>query len=181
MKKGLLIIDIQNDYFPEGGYPLWNTEATLMGIVKAIEKAKKDDVAIILIQHIADSKLGIAPFFNEATDGAAIHKTIIEAAPDAPVVVKKYADSFHQTQLEQTLTELCVTELYICGMMTQNCVTHTAISKQAEKYHVSILQDCCTSVDEMIHLIALNAVSTRIDVTTSSEIFTEYNSDLQIP
>ena len=31
-----------------------------------------------------------------------------------------------------------------------------------EGYKVSILADCCTSVDQMIHNIALNAVSTRI-------------------
>jgi len=46
--------------------------------------------------------------------------------------------------------------------MTQNCVTHTAISKAAEKYSVKILSDCCTTVDQMIHLIALKGVSTRI-------------------
>lgn len=47
-------------------------------------------------------------------------------------------------------------------MMTQNCVTHMAISKAAEKYSVTILPDCCTTVDEMIHNIALHAVSTRV-------------------
>jgi nicotinamidase-related amidase len=55
-------------------------------------------------------------------------------------------------------------------MMTQNCVTHTAISKAAEKYSVKILTDCCTTVNQMIHLIALNAVSTRIALVESSEV-----------
>jgi nicotinamidase-related amidase len=53
-------------------------------------------------------------------------------------------------------------------MMTQNCVTHTAISKLAEKYSVKILSDCCTTVSQMIHLIALNGVSTRIEPTEST-------------
>lgn len=52
-------------------------------------------------------------------------------------------------------------------MMTQNCVTHTAISKAAEKYSVKILSDCCTSVSQMIHLIALKGVSTRVDLVES--------------
>jgi nicotinamidase-related amidase len=47
-------------------------------------------------------------------------------------------------------------------MMTQNCVTHTALSKSAEKYKLTILPECCTTVDQMIHRIALNALSTRI-------------------
>jgi nicotinamidase-related amidase len=25
MSKALLVIDVQNDYFPEGKFPLWNT------------------------------------------------------------------------------------------------------------------------------------------------------------
>jgi nicotinamidase-related amidase len=54
-------------------------------------------------------------------------------------------------------------------MMTQNCVTHTAISKAAEKYDVSILMDCCTTVDEMIHNIALHAVSTRVPLVTAEQ------------
>ena len=56
-------------------------------------------------------------------------------------------------------------------MMTQNCITHTAISKSAEKYNVSILTDCCTTVSEMIHKIALNALSTRVGLVSSSDAF----------
>ena len=54
-------------------------------------------------------------------------------------------------------------------MMTQNCVTHTAISKSAEKYNVVILPDCCTTVDEMIHKIALHALSTRVALVPAGE------------
>jgi nicotinamidase-related amidase len=85
------------------------------------------------------------------------------------VVVKEFADSFEQTNLEETLTTLGVTDLLVCGMMTQNCVTHTAISKAAEKYNVTILPDCCTTVSEILHLIALHAVSTRVNLVPSSE------------
>ena len=60
--------------------------------------------------------------------------------------MKEFADSFERTNLEETLTKLGATELLVCGMMTQNCVTHTAISKAAEKYSVCILVDCCTTV-----------------------------------
>ncbi|WP_026957449.1 cysteine hydrolase family protein [Aliagarivorans taiwanensis] len=161
-KQALLIIDLQNDYFPSGLYPLWNTEQTLSNIKSAIALAQQNDVPVIHIQHISDPALGLAPFFNEGTEGAAIHPEILNAAPDAEVVIKRFADSFEQTRLEAVLSELQVEELLVCGMMTQNCVTHTAISKAAEKYQVSILADCCTTVDEMLHNIALNAVSTRV-------------------
>ena len=170
MTKALLVIDLQNDYFPGGKFPLWNTDLVLQNIERAIEKATAQGIPVIHIQHIANSKMGIAPFFNEGTAGADIHPRILAAAPKAPIVVKEFADSFEKTTLEETLTKLGVNELLVCGMMTQNCVTHTAISKAAEKYSVAILVDCCTTVDEMIHNIALHAVSTRVKLVPSSEV-----------
>ncbi len=170
MTKALLVIDLQNDYFLGGKFPLWNTEAVLESIVGAIEKATGKGIPVVLIQHVANKEMGIAPFFNEGTEGAEIHPRILTAAPDAPVVVKEFADSFERTNLEETLSKLGATELLMCGMMTQNCVTHTAISKAAEKYGVCILADCCTTVDEMIHNIALHAVSTRVKLVPSSEV-----------
>lgn len=169
MTKALLVIDLQNDYFPDGKFPLWNTEAVLNNIEQAISKARDQQIPVIIIQHIASSERGIAPFFNQGTPGAEVHPRILAAAPDAPIVVKEFADSFVKTTLEETLSHLGVTELLVCGMMTQNCVTHTAISKSAEKYQVAILVDCCTTVNEMLHNIALHAVSTRVPLVPSTQ------------
>lgn len=166
--KALLVIDLQNDYFPGGKFPLWNTEVVLGNIERTIEKANAQGISVVIIQHIA--KQGLAPFFNEGTPGVEIHRHILTAAPSAPVVVKEFADSFERTNLEETLIKLGVTELLVCGMMTQNCVTHTAISKAAEKYSVAVLVDCCTTVDEMIHNLALHALSTRVKLVPSSEV-----------
>jgi len=170
MNKALLVIDVQNDYFPEGKFPLWNAEAILRNIENAIKKANILNIPVIIIQHIADSSLGIAPFFNKGTKGADVHPRILAVAPNAPIIVKKFADSFVNTALEETLSKLGSTELLVCGMMTQNCVTHTAISKSAEKYKVAILKDCCTTVNEMLHSIALHAVSTRLPLVSSDDV-----------
>jgi|APLow6443716910_1056828.scaffolds.fasta_scaffold54729_2 nicotinamidase-related amidase len=167
-KQALIVIDLQNDYFPGGKFPLWNTDITLANTETAINKARTTNIPVILVQHVADAAKGIAPFFNAGTPGVEIHPRILAAAPDGIIVTKAFADSFHHTTLEATLSRLGAGELLICGMMTQNCVTHTAISKAAEKYSVKILTDCCTTVSQMIHLIALNAVSTRVPLVESS-------------
>jgi nicotinamidase-related amidase len=167
--KALLVIDLQNDYFPGGKFALWNTDATLRNIEGAIAMARAAGVPVIHIQHIADPAAGPAPFFVRDTPGADIHPRVLAAAPEAPVVVKSFADSFVGSRLEEVLSGLGVTELLVCGMMTQNCVTHTAISRSAEKYQVSILPDCCTTVNEMLHVIALHAVSTRVALVPSME------------
>jgi len=166
--KVLVVIDVQNDYFPGGLFPLWNAQETLAAVEEAIARAKARSIPVVLVQHIADPKAGPAPFFNQGTSGADLHPKLMAAAPDAPVVVKAYADSFVDTKLEPVLAGLGATHLLVCGMMTQNCVTHTAISKSAEKYTVSILADCCTTVSEILHVIALHAVSTRLEVASSA-------------
>lgn len=170
MKKALIVIDLQQDYFPEGKFPLWNTQIVLENIEKAMRKANDMGIPVILVQHIADSSVGIAPFFNEGTQGTEIHPRVLQAARNAKIVIKAFADSFYKTNLEEVLAEAGAEELILCGMMTQNCVTHTAISKSAEKYSVKIMPDCCTTVNEAIHQIALHAVSTRIELLDSEEV-----------
>ena len=171
MQKALLVVDLQNDYFPGGNFELWNSSTVLHNTLKAIDKAKLQGVAIVLVQHIANSANGTSPFFNEGSIGVEIHPAIRDAAPEAPIVIKRFADSFEATELEKELSKLGTTELLVCGMMTQNCVTHTAISRAAEKYKTSILTDCCTTVSELLHMIALSAVATRMTLQTSTEAF----------
>jgi nicotinamidase-related amidase len=170
-KAALIVIDIQNDYFPGGKFPLWNAEGALANIEQALAEAQARKIPVILVQHVADAAKGPAPFFNAGSEGVELHPHIKAAAPDAPVVTKSHADAFFETSLEATLRELGVDELLVCGMMTQNCVTHTAISKAAETYQVAILPDCCTTVSEILHKIALNAVSTRLALTPAADAF----------
>ena len=167
MSTALLVIDIQNDYFTGGKFPLWNADAVLGNIEQAIERAKVLGIPVIHVQHIFNGAQ--APFFGVGTPGADIHPRIVAAAPDAPVVVKEHADSFEKTTLDNTLGKLGIKNLLICGMMTQNCVAYTAVSKAAEKYNVTVLNDCCTTVDAMIHAFAVSALSDRLKVVPSME------------
>lgn len=170
-RQALIVIDLQNDYFPEGRFPLWNTEVVLANTEAAIASARHRGIPVIIVQHVADSTKGVAPFFNAGTPGVAVHPAIQAAAPDAPLITKTAADAFLHTSLDATLAQLGAEELLICGMMTQNCVTHTAISRTADKYTIKVLGDCCTTVSQMLHLIALNALSARTDILTATEAF----------
>lgn len=170
MTRALLLIDLQNDYFPGGAFPLWNTEATLAAAERAIGAARAKAMPVVHVQHVADPAQGIAPFFNAGTKGAAIHQRIMAAAPDAPVITKHFADSFERTDLHETLQRFGVGELVLAGMMTQNCVTHTALSRRADDYgKITVLTDASTTVSEMLHAIALHALSTRVALAPSGE------------
>lgn len=160
MTAALLVIDVQNDYFPDGAFPLWNTAAVLDATVAAIGRAQRRGEPVVLVRHVAATP--DSPLLKAGTPGAEIHPRILAAAPDAPVVVKRFADSFHQTELGEVLARHGVDHLHIAGMMTQNCVAHTALSRGADPYRVSVLSDCTTTVDPAIHGFALNALSTRV-------------------
>jgi nicotinamidase-related amidase len=161
-RTALLVIDPQNDYFTNGSFPLWNADEALKEILNAIHAAKEQDAAVILVQHVAASE---SPLFAEGSEGVKLHQAILDAAPDAPIVTKAHADAFQETNLTQLLEELEVDRLVICGMMTQNCVTHTAISGAADPYQVSILPDACTTREQLLHLIALEAIKTKVTYT----------------
>lgn len=66
-------------------------------------------------------------------EGRCIPNTPI-SRPNAEIVQKQNTDSFHHTRLGESLED--VDELLVYEVMTQNYVTHTSISKKAEKYTV---------------------------------------------
>ena len=72
MRKGLLIIDVQNDYFPNGRCELFKTEKTLENIKKLLEYFRKNKFPIYYIKHISENE--DATFFLPGTDGIEIHK-----------------------------------------------------------------------------------------------------------
>ena len=162
-RQALIVIDVQNDYFPGGKLPLWNAEKTLEHIVNAIHHAQKQDIPVVLVQHVADQAKG-AGFFMARTDGVAIHPDIVKAVPHAPVVVKHRADAFNGTNLNAILDEWGIREILVCGMQTQNCVGLTAISKNATRYKTAILSDCCTAETKTVHAIALSGFGDIVQV-----------------
>lgn len=161
-RTALIVIDVQNDYFPGGAFPLHGTEAALQATLQAMAAAQRAGVPVVLVQHVADASKGVAPLFNAGTPGVEIHPQVRAAAPDALVVVKRRADSFRGTTLASTLQALGVDAIVLAGMMTHNCVTHTALSKAAERYHVSVLPAASATVSPMLQAIALSALGDRV-------------------
>lgn len=165
MARALLVIDIQEDYFPGGVLPLDQAEEVEKRAVSAIQQADKAGDRVILVQHISD-----APgLFARDGAGIMIRPAIRAAATEAPVVVKKFADSFQETDLRTHLDG--VTELLICGMMTQNCVAFTAMSELASGLDISVIGDLCAAPSEIVHLVALNAIGSKRRIVSSSDLW----------
>lgn len=164
MSRTLLVIDIQQDYFPGGVLPLWQAEETEARIVAAIGKARAAGDRIVLVRHVSAAPKGL---FAADGSGIAIRPAILAAAGGAPIVTKSFADAFQETDLAAHLAG--TDELLVCGMMTQNCVVFTALSRNADGFAVKVIGDLCTAPIEVVHRIALNAIGSKTTLVTAAE------------
>ncbi|WP_311223413.1 MULTISPECIES: isochorismatase family protein [unclassified Acidovorax] len=161
MKKALVVIDIQNEYFPGGGFVLENAEEACKGAVEAIGQAKRDGWLVVGVQHVNSAD---APAFKPDTEGVKTHGHVAAALGDSPMVVKGQADSFFNTDLEKILRQAGITDLYLTGMMTQHCITHTALSPQARELTIHIIAKGCAAPTIALSGLALQGLSARFKV-----------------
>lgn len=166
MSRAFLVIDIQNDYFPGGALPLWQAEETEARLVAAIGRARAQGDRIVLVRHVSAAATGL---FAAAAPGTAIRPAIREAAGDAPVVIKRHADAFQETGLSDLLAG--TDTLLIGGMMTQNCVVFTALSRAADALRVRVAGDLCTAPGEVVHRVALSALRSKGLAAAADEIW----------
>lgn len=165
MTRTLLVIDIQEDYFPGGVLPLWQAEETEARLVAAIGKARAAGDRIVLVRHVSTAAKGL---FAADGPGIAIRPAIRAAAGDAPVVTKRFADAFQETDLAEHLAGSGA--LLVAGMMTQNCVAFTALSRAADGWQVTVVGDLCTAPMEVVHRIALNALGSKTKVAVAADV-----------
>ena len=59
MKKALIIIDLQNDYFKDGANELQNIDEALMQTNKLIKFARKKSYKIYFIQHFSQKRVPV--------------------------------------------------------------------------------------------------------------------------
>jgi nicotinamidase-related amidase len=104
------------------------------------------------------------PLFRPDTEGVKTHSAIAAALGDAPMIVKTEADSFFKTNLEQIVRNAGTTDLYLTGMMTQHCITHTALSPQARDMKVHIIAKGCAAPTKALSDLALQGLSARFSV-----------------
>ncbi|MGB6241818.1 MAG: isochorismatase family protein [Castellaniella sp.] len=166
MHRALVVIDVQNDYFPGGVLPLHAAEDTEPAIVEAIHKARQAGDRIVLIRHVSPLATGL---FAANSPGSEIRPAILTAAGNAPVVIKQFADAFQETDLAAQLNG--IDALLLCGMMTQNCVVFTAMSTDAQPFGVTVLEDLCAAPTEVVHRIALNALRSKLAVSKTEDIW----------
>ena len=146
MTQALMIIDVQNDYFPDGKYPLNNTEQTLQKTLKLQNYFRQKQLPIIYIQHINPDPNAV--FFVNNSFGSQLHAKLLPIIkPNEMIIQKAYPNSFYQTQLQEKLERLGIKQLVICGMMSHMCVDSTTRCAFELNYQPILIHDACTTRD----------------------------------
>lgn len=92
--------------------------------------------------------------------GAAIHADLQAVAkPKDPKVIKTHYSAFDSEQLLQTMRMRLVTELFVCGSLTNVGVMATAMDAASHGYSITIVEDCCGHRSEERHSHALDAIA----------------------
>lgn len=143
VKEALLIIDVQNDYFPGGACELKNAFGAESRIITLIKESRSIGRLIIYIQHINPPG---DTFFQQGTFGCEITERIKPQSGDK-VIVKYYPNSFLKTELDSYLKEKAIQKLIVCGMMTHMCVDTTVRAAMDYGYDVDLVADACATMD----------------------------------
>src|SRR5918999_92910 len=138
----LVVIDIQNDYFPGGTMELEGAEAAGAKAPIAVKNFREKNLPVIHVRHL--SVRPGATFFIPGTRGAEIHASL-QPASDETVIEKNFPNSFRNTSLEKQLGELGVKNLVVAGMMTHMCVDASVRHAADLGYKVTLLGDACAT------------------------------------
>ncbi len=144
MTTALLIVDLQNDYFPGGAMPLVGSDAAVAQAARLLNHFRDDGRPVIHVRHL--SVHPGATFFLPATPGAEIHPTL-HPSPGEPVFEKNFPNSFRDTGLQQELEDLEIEGLVICGAMSHMCIDTTVRAAFDLGYRCSVAADACATRD----------------------------------
>jgi nicotinamidase-related amidase len=144
MKPTLLLIDIQNDYFPGGNMELVKMNQAMSNAQKLLFHFRINNCPVIFIQHLAIRPN--ASFFVPETTGVKIHELVCPL-PNETVITKNFPNSFRNTSLQQHLQTLQTSDLVICGAMSHMCIDTTTRAAADLGYSCTLISDACATRD----------------------------------
>ena len=138
----LLVIDIQNFYFPEGRVPLVEPEAASLRAKRLVERFRAQGWPIVHVQHLPKDQSVPSP--DAGDPQYRFHPNVIPALGE-PVVGKHYANAFRDTELLATLNKLGAKRIVIAGMQTHMCVEAATRAAADLGFEVVVAHDACAT------------------------------------
>lgn len=144
MRTALLLIDIQNDYFPGGAMELVAADRASSHAAMLLARFRECAWPVFHVQHL--STRPTATFFRPNTPGVDIHPSVLPAAGET-VISKSFPNGFRETSLLEALRAAEVSKLVIAGMMTHMCVDTTVRAAADLGFACTVAHDACATRD----------------------------------
>lgn len=159
-KDALVIVDMQNDFMPDGALPVPNALTIIPIINKYVEVFVKSRGVVVATRdwhppnHISFKSRGgpWPPHCVKGTKGAEFHPDLM--LPSNTIVISKAYDEdmeaysgFEKTELDQTLKAKNIRRVFVCGVATDYCVKATVLDAIRLGYVTFVLVDAIKGVD----------------------------------
>lgn len=141
---GLVLVDIQNDYFPGGSMELASMDAAAEAASAVLARFRDEKSPVYHVQHVS-TRPG-ATFFLPGTEGMETHASVAPMDGE-PVVQKNFPNSFRDTTLLDTLKGDGVEHLVICGAMSHMCIDATTRAAFDLGFSCTVVADACATRD----------------------------------
>jgi nicotinamidase-related amidase len=142
MDTALILIDLQNDYFPGGAMELAGADAAVANAVRLLAAFRERGLPLVHIRH--ESTRPGATFFLPGTPGAQIHAAVAPR-PGETVFVKHFPNALRETPLAAHLRDRGIAKLVIAGMMTQMCVDTSTRAAADAGFACTLAHDACAT------------------------------------
>lgn len=159
-KTALLLIDIQDFYFPGGMSALVEPEAAAEQAALLLDDFRAKNQLVIHVRH-------------DFEPGGDIHQ-LVRPLPDEKVITKKEVNSFKDTDLLSYLQEHQIDTLVIAGMQTHMCLEGGVRAAHDYGFVCFVVQDACATKDLLfdgeiiaakdVHLSTLNTLKSYAKV-----------------
>ncbi len=163
--KALLIIDIQDFYFPGGKSALDEPEKAAANAALLLDNFRKEKLTVIHVRHISEP-------------GGKIND-IVKPLPSEKVVSKNAVNCFVGTDLLDFLKTNKIDTLVICGMQTHMCVEAATRAASDYGFKCILIHDACATKDlkfgekiikaEDVHYSTLSTLKNYAEVESTNE------------
>ena len=144
MKRALIVIDVQQEYFGDGGLPIEYppVDVTLPNIGRAMDAAREAGVPVVVVQHSAPAD---SPLFAKGSPQWQLHPTVGERPRDH-YIEKTWPSVYTGTDFAQWLAANEIDTLTVIGYMTHNCDASTVYEATHRGLNVEFLSDATGSL-----------------------------------
>ncbi|WP_223477375.1 cysteine hydrolase family protein [Oricola indica] len=179
-KTALIVVDMINEFCKPGGKMVLPGYEKLMPQQKAlIAAARANDVPVIFVidSHRKNMRqdrefLKRTPHGVENTWATEIIEDLEPREDDLYVIKHRYS-AFFQTDMDLLLKDMQISQVVVCGVVTNICVRSTVHDAFFQGYDVVVPHDACAATGPREHVSTLYDIATHFGTVAETDTVIE--------